>query len=381
MLIVIDENIPHAEMLFSHLGTVRMMAGRQMSIETVRHADLLMVRSVTPVNEALLTGSDVRFVGTATAGTDHVDHVWLTGQEIGFASAPGCNAESVAQYVAAALAWASIRLGRPLSQCSLGIVGVGHCGSRVERIARALGMEVRLNDPPLARRTGDPIYRPLVELLGCDFLTFHVPLTHMGEDATLHLVNGIVLDQLRPEAVLINASRGEVVEEAALIQHLKSGLIAGAIVDAWSNEPRINTSLLRQVILGTPHIAGYSYDGKVTGSRVIYEAACQYMEVTPHKMDLPLPPAPVGRIELDATNRSFDSVAAELILTAYPIWRDAGDLLFMASPDPEKMGPAFDRRRKFYPLRREFAATEVAFKDAPPDWIHRLKTIGFNVIK
>lgn len=381
MLIVADENIPFAETLFSRLGTVRTMPGRQMMLDAVRNADLLMVRSVTRVNENLLSGTHVRFVGTATAGTDHVDEAWLNSQDIGFVSAPGCNAESVAQYVAAALAWASVQSGRPLSGSSIGIIGVGQCGSRVERIAHALGMEVRLNDPPLARRTMNPRYRPLEDLLDCDYLTFHVPLTREGADPTVHLLDAVAMEKMKRDAIVINASRGGVVDEAALLERLGAGRLGGAIIDAWVDEPLISYDLLRWVMLGTPHIAGYSYDGKVAGSRMIYEAACQYMEVPIQKVELPMPPVAVPQIVLDAANRGLDSVLAELILTAYPIWRDSGDLLFSASTEPEKMGTAFDRRRKFYPLRREFGATQVSLKGAPLDWIERIKTIGFNVTR
>lgn len=381
MLIIADENIPFAEALFSRLGTVRLAPGRQITRDVVHNADLLMVRSVTKVGQELLEGSRVRFVGTATAGAEHVDQAWLSSQEIGFASAPGSNAESVAQYIAAALAFASLSLGRPLSSCSLGIVGVGHCGGRVERLAHALGLEVRLCDPPLARRTRNPKYRSLEKLLDCDFLTLHAPLTTGGEDPTWNLINGGVLDRMRPGAVLINASRGHVVDEAALSERLRPGRLAAAILDTWENEPKINHELLSRALLGTPHVAGYSYDGKVSGSRMIYEAACQYLEMPVQKVELTLNPPTLGRLDLTAANRGLDSLLAELILTAYPIWRDAGDLLFSASADPEKMGLAFDRRRKFHPLRREFSATQVCLRQALPDWIERVKTIGFSVAR
>lgn len=382
MLIVADENMPHAHTLFSHLGDVELVAGRSLSSAAVRDADLLMVRSVTRVNADLLAGSRVKFVGTATIGTDHVDEAWLESQGIGFASAPGCNAESVAQWVAAALVdWAG-RRGRSLSKMRLGIVGVGNCGSRVERVARALGMEPVLNDPPLARQSGDPSYRPLQELLDCDVITLHVPLTRVGEDPTWNLFNAEVLSRLRPDALLINACRGYVVDESALIAQLDRRALDAAILDAWENEPRINPEMLKRVFLGTPHIAGYSFDGKVTGTRMIYEAACRHLKIQPKPTELPMPPAPVQRISLDARGRTFESVAAELILTAYPIERDHADLMRAAHPDPDKMGSAFDRCRKLYPLRREFIATAIDIDNSPDDWprdwIDRLHRLGFN---
>ena len=256
MIIVADENMPHATTFFSRFGEVRLVHGRRITAETVRDADMLMVRSITRVNRELLEGSRVRFVGTATIGTDHVDQDWLVSQGIGFAAAPGCNADSVAQYMASALAWASGRIGRPLSECSIGIVGVGNCGSRVARVARAFGMRVVLNDPPLARQTGDPVYRPLDELLGCDFLALHVPLTKEGPDATWRLIDANVLGRLKQGAIVINACRGGVVDEEALCSLIDRGWLGGAI---WmpgrgaTHQPRKR----RSRPLGTPHIAGY----------------------------------------------------------------------------------------------------------------------------
>lgn len=378
MLILVDENIPHAGRLFSRLGSVKTMSGRQITPEQVRDAELLMVRSVTKVNEALLAGSAVRFVGTATIGTEHVDQSYLSSRGIGFTSAPGSNAESVAQYIAAALVYTAGQLGRPLAGCSLGIVGVGHCGTRVERIARALGMEVRLNDPPLARATGDPKYRPLEELLDCDFITLHIPMIRSGADATWRLFSADVLGRVKDGAVVINACRGGVVDEAALETHLDSGRLR-AILDVWENEPKINARLLSKVILGTPHIAGYSYDGKVCGARMIYEASCRFLGGDPGSIDLAMPPHSLPTLELDAKGRSMDSVLGELILTGYPIWRDSADLRCAASPDPEQMGSGFDARRKLYPLRREFEAIRATLKNAPADWLARARTIGFDV--
>jgi erythronate-4-phosphate dehydrogenase len=379
MLIVADENMPYAREVFSRLGEVRTPPGRTLTAEAVREADALMVRSVTRVNEALLTGSRVKFVGTATIGTDHVDKNWLAAQGIGFSAAPGCNAESVAQYVAAALAYCACRMGRPLGSCSIGIVGVGNCGSRVARVARALGMEVRLNDPPLARRTGDAQYRPLDELLDCDFLALHVPLTREGEDATWRLIDGKILDRLRPGAAVINACRGFVLDEGALAARVDAGRLGAPVLDAWENEPRIDPAMLRRAALGTPHIAGYSFDGKAAGTRMIYEAACRHFGLEPQTIELPMPEPAVAAIRLEAAGRTLDSVLAELILTAYPIVRDDADLRACAAGDPARVDAAFDLRRKQYPLRREFSATRARLVDAPSQWLPRVAQLGFTV--
>jgi erythronate-4-phosphate dehydrogenase len=379
MLALVDENIPFAGAIFSGLGEVRLAPGRALTPDSVREADMLIVRSVTKVDRCLLAGSRVRFVGSATSGIDHVDLAWLEREGIAFASAPGSNAESVAQYVAAALAIVAGRLGLILSRASIGIIGVGHCGSRVERIARTLGKEVVLNDPPLARVTGDPKYRPLEELMDCDVLTLHVPLVREGEDPTWGLVNEQVLRRLKPGSVVINASRGHVVDEAVLLAHLESGRLGGAVVDTWENEPEIDPRLLERALVATPHIAGYSLDGKVAGARTVAEAASRHFEIPLSPPDLPLPPAEPERIEIDAESHDADSILGRLVLTAYPIERDDQALRATMNESPPHRGKAFAALRRDYPTRREFAATMVHLRGANDELRRRVRALGFTV--
>ena len=355
------------------------MDGRAITASDVRGAEMLIVRSVTRVNEALLAGSRVRFVGTATIGTDHVDADWLARQGIEFVSAPGSNAESVAQYIASALTYAAARRGVALSQCSIGIVGVGHCGSRVARVAGALGMNVFLNDPPLARQTGDPCYRPLDELFDCDFLTLHVPLTREGSDPTWHLIDEDAMRRLNPRAILINACRGNVVDDTALQSRLASGQLGGAILDTWASEPAIWPELARLVLLGTPHIAGYSFDGKVAGLRMIYEAACKWLGQTAEPLHLDLPVPSVPQIDIDAGGRSADSILIEIVQAAYSIEQDSARLMAELTGDRQAMAAAFDRLRRDYPIRREFAATTAHLQGGPDGLRKRIEMLGFRV--
>ena len=380
MLIVADENIPQVEVFFGRLGEVRLVPGRMMTPASVRDADMLLVRSVTPVGESLLAGSRARFVGSATIGADHIDRPWLAARGIAFASAPGSNAESVAQYVAAALAWSARRLGITLRGASIGVVGVGQCGSRVARIARALGMEVVLNDPPLARATGRSDYRPLDELMDCDFVTLHAPLTREGDDPTWRLFDARRLGRLKDGAVLFNTSRGFIVDEPSLLERLAAGRLGGAVIDAWENEPRINPALLDRAVLGTPHIAGYSTDGKLNGTRMIHESARAHLGLEPEPIDPPLPPPAARVINRDARGRSLESVESDLILAAYPIERDDADLRRAAETHNNAIGPAFDQLRKDYPIRREFAATEVRLTGAPADWAEPIRRLGFGSV-
>ena len=378
MLILVDENIPHARQVFGALGEVRLTPGRGLQRAALAGVDALMVRSVTRVDAALLEGTPVRFVGTATIGTEHIDQPWLASHGIGFASAPGSNAESVAQYMAAALGFAAGRLGKPLAGATLGIVGAGNCGRRVARVAHALGMRVLLNDPPLARETGDPAYLPLEALAESDYLALHVPLQSAGPDATVNLIDAPRIAALKPGAVIINACRGSVLNEAALAAALDRGHLAGAILDAWEHEPNINPAILRRTLLATPHIAGYSHDGKVNGTLAIYRAACAQFGAPEQTFELTLPPPAVPTLELDAKHRAADSVLAELALTAYPIHRD-DHALRRAAATPETLPQAFDALRKNYPPRREFAATRIRLHNADEPLRTAVAALGFTL--
>jgi len=381
MLIVADENIPFVREAFSAFGEVRLVPGRTMDPATVRDADILLVRSVTPVVPALLEGSRVRFVGSATIGTDHVDLPYLERRGIRFASAPGSNANSVAEYVVAALLCVAERAGRRLAGASLGVIGVGNVGSRVVAKARALGMNVVMNDPPLQRKTGSADFRPLDEALACEFVTLHVPLERGGPDPTWHLVDATVLDRMRRDAVLLNTSRGAVVDNAALLRALETGRIATAVLDVWEGEPRISTSLLERVAIGTPHIAGYSLDGKVNGTVMLYRAVCEFLGVSPvwHPQEsLPPPPRPVVSVGTDA--RSDEAVIRDVVASVYPIERDDAALRGIVGVSLEQRGRYFDRLRREYPVRREFQNTVVQFQGpSRPTLVEKLRGIGFRV--
>jgi len=372
--ILADRNIP----LVREVGPVTLYPGRRLTRQRVADADLLLVRSVTRVDAALLEGSRVRFVGTATIGTDHVDRAYLARRGIGFASAPGSNANSVAEYVTAALLeLAESRLpDRALRGFTLGIIGVGNVGRRVEEKARALGLKVLLNDPPLARATGLPKYRPLEELFQADILTLHIPLTREGPDATHHLADARFFERMREGTVFINTSRGAVAETAALSAALDSGRTAAAVLDVWEGEPDIPADLLEKVFIGTPHIAGYSYDGKVNGTRMIFEAACRYfdLDLTWNPSDR-LPAPDPAAIALDDLRGEAAWRAA--VRAAYDIRRDDAALRRILDLPPGDRGAAFDRLRKEYPLRREFAAFTVT--GGADDDRRVLQRLGFGL--
>ncbi|MFQ6048177.1 MAG: 4-phosphoerythronate dehydrogenase PdxB [Phycisphaerae bacterium] len=380
MKIVADQDIPFVREAFGPLGQVRTAPGRQISPELVRDADVLLVRSVTRVGPDLLANSRVSFVATATIGTDHLDKPFLRQRGIAWADAAGCNANSVAEYVVAALLHLADRRGFSLRGKSLGVIGVGNIGSRVVRYAAALGMNVLQNDPPLQRRTGQAHFVPLQQILQADIITLHVPLTRHGPDATWHMVDAGFLARMKPDAYLINTSRGQVVVGRDLRDALRQRRIAGAVLDVWPGEPQIDPDLLQQVQIGTAHIAGYSLDGKVNGTRMIYQALCRHFGLQPTWDPQPLmPPPPLPRLELRAAGRQPEQIIRAAVKRVYDIEADDAALRGICRLQPEQRGDYFDRLRRDYPIRREFANTNLILINGDAKVSETLRALGFSV--
>jgi erythronate-4-phosphate dehydrogenase len=348
MKIVADPNIPFVEEAFGQPGEVKLVPGRQITADAVRDADVLLVRSVTPVNAALLEGSCVRFVATATIGFDHVDREYLSQKGIGFASAQGSNANSVAEYVVAAMLELAHRQKFRLRDKTLGVVGVGNVGSRVVRYAEALGMRVLQNDPPRERHERLKDFVGFDQVLAeADIITLHVPLTKEEPHATYHLINKDILaalEERRP--ILINTSRGAVVDNAALLKAIDGERLSGAVLDVWENEPNISPELLDVVDIGTPHIAGYSFDGKVNGTKMIYEAVCVFFGIPASWR--PKLAAPTNQLikACSTTDEDEEDVLRGVIQQAYSVGAD--DIALRRNI------LAFDKLRAEYPVRREF---------------------------
>lgn len=376
--IVADPNIPFVQQCFCHLGSVRLIPGRQMTRQDLRDAQVLLVRSVTRVDQRLLDGTDIRFVGTATIGFEHVDIDYLNSRGIAFASAPGSNANSVAEYVVAALLELGQRYQMTLKGQSIGIVGVGHVGSLVARKCKALGMNVLLNDPPLARSTGDRVYRPIEELYDCDILTFHVPLTFTGQDKTFHIIDRVLLDSLRSGVILINTSRGAVHDTDALKRAKASGRLKSLVLDVWENEPNIDPELLDMADIATSHIAGYSLDGKVEGMAMIYRKVCEFLGQDPIFEASDFLPEP----EVDSINLrdglSEQQVTA-VVRRVYPILRDDQNMRKLLKAPPQLRAGIFDALRRDYPDRREFHNTTVFAGSNQLQIAAVLEGIGFRV--
>lgn len=376
MKIVADENIPYVREAFGALGEVTTVAGRSITAQTLAEAEVLLVRSITKVNRALLEGTPVRFVATATIGEDHVDKAYLAERGIAFSSAPGCNANSVGEYIVAALLVLAEKHRLDLQRLSLGIVGVGNVGKKVHAKAQALGLRCVLNDPPLAAQSGDPKYRPMDEILACDIITLHVPLEKSGDFPTWHLADERFLSAMKPGAILINSSRGPVVDNAALKHALKSHHLRAAVLDVWEGEPNLDPELLRMADLGTPHIAGYSFDGKVNGTRQIYEACCAFLGIAPTWDPSPLLPAP------DCPEWLVDPVSGKAVAGAvravYDIIVDDAAMRGVLDIPESERGTYFDKLRKNYPRRREFFNTRVRFSMANSELEDRMAGLGFR---
>jgi len=380
MKIVADANIPFVRECFSSVGEVEVLSGRDITSQVVAKADALLVRSITPVNEGLLARSAVRFVGTATIGFDHVDLGYLEHNRIGFASAPGSNANSAAEYIIAALLEVGRRHQIRLEGKSIGVIGVGNVGSRVARKCEALGLHVLRNDPPLQRRTRDSQYVPLEALYNCDFLTIHTPLTREGVDKTFHLADAAFFSSLKPRAVFLNASRGAVLDSQALKTAVRAGHLQAVVLDVWENEPNIDTGLLKMVDFGTPHIAGYSYDGKIAGMIMIYNSLCSHFHLQPtHALEDFLPQPDVPRLAVETKDLSDEELLARVAERIYSIKRDDENLRQIAHQPPDKRGRYFDDLRKHYPIRREFQNTVVTLDPPRESLSQKLQGIGFQV--
>ncbi len=378
--IVVNKHTPSVVQAFEKIGRVTALGTREITKDTVRDADILIVRSETKVNRDLLEGSHVKFVGTVTIGRDHVDEEYLAKKGITFVSAPGSNSNSVSEYITAALLELAYSRGFSLKEKTIGIVGVGNVGSKVWRKAEALGMKVLLNDPPLQREGSRyPLYS-LDELMNADIVTLHVPLTRTGDDATYHLFDEKRIRKMKQGAILFNTSRGAVVETDALKRTLLDNHLTAAVLDVWEGEPNISASLLELVALGSPHIAGYSLDGKVNALRMNYEAVCRFLSI-PIDSDInTLVPDPAQpEIKIGSVNLSIEQVLREIVKEYYDIRVDDQLLLQLVSLPEIEHGRYFQRLRAEYRIRREFFTSTVTLPNAAEEIADVLRLLGFKV--
>jgi erythronate-4-phosphate dehydrogenase len=381
MKIVCAETVLLGREAFSNAGTTVVIPDREITRDDLLDADALLVRSKTKINAQLLRGTPVQFAGSATAGTDHMDTAWLESNGIYWCASPGCNANSVSEYVIAALLVLGRRHGLDLESRTIGVIGCGQVGSRVAAKCEALGMRVLRNDPPLAALSADPDFLPLETVLAeSDIVTLHVPLVKDGPWPTLRMADYRFFEQLRPGAIFINSARGCVCDYDALLDARQSGTVSRMVIDVWNPEPAFRLDVLTMADLASPHIAGHSFEGKINGTIACYNELCNFFEI-PRKWDvsasLPAPQVPV--IETACNGRDDEELLNGLVKPVYDIEVDDSLIREAAAADEIARARNFDALRKNYRTRREFGATEVLAEGAAPGLIQKIQGLGFKL--
>ncbi len=367
MKIYADDNMPLAREFFAELGDVTLFSGRNVQAAELADADILLVRSITKVNAALLDANpNLRFVGTATIGTDHLDLAYLQGRGIVHTNAPGCNAQSVVEYVLSCLFILAEQQDKPLTDFTVGVVGVGQIGKRLVAALQALGLTVLQNDPLRAAEADFPHLDLDTLLASADVVSLHVPLVRGGAYPTFHLLDANRLAALPATTALINACRGEVVDNQALLAQARAGVKRPLFLDVWEQEPAIEQQLVPYCDIATAHIAGHSVEGKARGTEMLYQAVCQLLDVTPTRtLSQFLPSGAIEKLQISPNFRLLD--VQNLCRMLYDVRRD--DALFRQ----HLVTHGFDWLRKTYPPRREFSS--VCLQGQVPDYLIRL---GFS---
>lgn len=380
MLIVADENIPLLDAFFEGFGEIRRVPGRSIDRATVEQADVLLVRSVTNVSRALLEGSKVRFVGTCTIGTDHLDLEYFQQAGITWSSAPGCNARGVVDYVLGSLLTLAEIEGVALTERTYGVVGAGEVGGRLVKVLKGLGWNVLVCDPPRQAVEGGD-YVSLEQIVAqCDVISLHTPLTKSAEQPTWHLFDEPRLRQLKPGAWLINASRGPVVDNSALREVLLEREDLQAVLDVWEGEPSVDIALAELCVIATPHIAGYSLDGKQRGTAQIYQALCQFLgQPATVSLDDLLPAPWLAQVSLNASSDPAWALAM-LCRGVYDPRRDDADFRRSLVVSGAEQRTAFDLLRKHYPERREIDGLKVRIEGDSPALRQIVTALGAQAV-
>ena len=375
MKIVADNKIPFLKGVLEPYAEVVYLPGAKIAKSDLLDADGLIVRTRTKCKRDLLEGTNIKFVATATIGFDHIDGAYCDSTGITWTNAAGCNSSSVAQYIASTILNLAVGKKFRLSDMTIGIVGVGNVGSKVAKFAKTAGMKVLLNDPPRARKEGETGFVSLEQIKAeADIITFHVPLTMDGPDKTYHMADKIFFNSIAKRAWFINSSRGEVTDTAELKNILKTGSIAGAILDVWENEPNIDLEMLALAKFATPHIAGYSTDGKANGTAMSVQALSKFfgnreLEAW-YPKDVPKPE--ISTIRIDCKGKAKEQILLEAVKFTYDVKED-GQRLRSA---PER----FEKLREEYPLRREFPVYKIELANDTADLAGILGELGFDIV-
>lgn len=371
--IIADQNIPFLKGALEPFADVFYYSGDEINQAILRDADALITRTRTLCNKTLLDGTNIRFIATATIGYDHIDTNYCRAKDIQWSNAPGCNSGSVMQYMTSALVRLALKYDFKFSEKTLGIIGYGNVGSKVAQMATALGFNVLINDPPLHRAGKLNHHISLEELKEkADIITLHVPLNKEGIDKTLCLVDQNFLKSVKTSTIIINTSRGNIIDNQHLKEALKNKQIRGAVLDVWENEPHPDRELLDVVDFATPHIAGYSVDGKANGTAMSVQAVSDFFGFGLKNWfpkDVPKPDHPL--LKIDPIKKTKDEFFSELILSTYDILEDDKRLRNSVT--------AFEKQRGDYPIRFEFANYSVQVN---PEWKKlkkQIRQLGFKL--
>ncbi|TAJ09743.1 4-phosphoerythronate dehydrogenase [Marinilabiliaceae bacterium JC017] len=375
MKIIADNKIPFLQGALEPFAEIKYLPGNQISKTDVTDAQALIVRTRTQCNAGLLDGSTVKIITSATIGYDHIDVEWCEANNIRWTNAPGCNSGSVMQYIAAVLAFLVEEKEWQLKGKKIAIVGVGNVGSKVSALAKTLGMEVYEVDPPRARKEPNKTFYKLSDVAPiADIITFHTPLTREGADKTFHLYNDQLQSRLKPNVVVINSSRGEVINSQTLKQGLTAKQVGLAILDVWENEPQIDLELLSKTWIATPHIAGYSQDGKANGTMMSVQAISRELNLgIDHWQPQALPEPNQPELIIDCHQQSLEKILTKAIRHTYDIMAD--DRQLRADPS------LFEKLRGDYPVRREFHAFKILLQNGTPTHAEALKQLGFKMVR
>jgi len=369
--LIIDDHIPFIRGVLEPYARVVYVKGGVITHDLAREADGVIIRTRTTCDARLLKGTNIKFIATATIGYDHIDTDFCRQNGIAWHHAPGCNASSVNQYIASVLASLSLRHDLSLNGKRIGIIGAGHVGTRVASLAKILGMVTLLNDPPRARTEGPGGFVSLEEIMEtADIITFHVPLNLGGPDRTYHLAGMDFFQKLIKKPYIINTSRGAVVDTGSVKEAIRQGMISGYIADVWENEPYPDIELLNMTEIATPHIAGYSIEGKANGTAACVRAAGRFFGFGLDEWYPPILPPPANPIiQPAAEDKSPEQIVLNAVLSAYDVMMD--DNAFRKNPEN------FEELRNHYPTRREFEAFTINLKNPSPSIVEILEGIGF----
>jgi erythronate-4-phosphate dehydrogenase len=372
MKIVADKDIPFLRNVLEPFADVIYLKGSEITTRDVIDADALLIRTRTRCDGSLLKNSKVKFIGTATIGSEHIDKEYCEKNSITWVAAEGCNSNAVLQYISSTLIHLSDILDFNLGDKVLGVVGVGNIGKKVVQLAELLGMQVLLNDPPRERVEGICGFHSLQILQQeCDIITFHVPLTHSGEDKTFHLCDEHFLSKVNKGTIIINSSRGGVIDEKALFKYLSKQHLSGSVLDVYEKEPSIDPLLHEKLTLATYHIAGYSLDGKANGTTAVVSKLSDFFDLHISSWTADIDEDDNLKIEIDCTGKNFLQLFREVGLQIYPVIED--DRVLRGNPHK------FEEFRNNYNFRRDFTAWKLKLINCDDVSKRKFRKLGFRI--